>query len=269
MKNKLSWILQIVAAVILLQTLYFKFTAQPESVELFTKLGAEPWGRIGTGIIELIAGILLFIPRIKIYGALLSVNLMIGAILSHLLAIGIESQGDGGQLFMLAIIVLVSCSLVCFLNFTECKAILSALLRLKKPSLVLIFGLLILPSCKKKNNTPEIILNEQTDTSYTKIKSGSFMNGPYGTVSGNVEILKKGSQYFVQLKAFNSTNGPALHVYLSKESTPKNYKDLGALKSTSGNQLYSLGGMPDLTQYAFVCVHCVQYDHLFGYSTLN
>jgi putative oxidoreductase len=108
-KKYISLALRLVAAVILLQTLYFKFTAQPESVELFTKLGVEPWGRIGTGIIELAASILLLFPSTVIIGALLGVGLMGGAILSHLAVIGIESKGDGGQLFMLAIIVLLCC----------------------------------------------------------------------------------------------------------------------------------------------------------------
>ena len=101
--------LRVVAAVILLQTLYFKFTAQPESVELFTKLGVEPWGRIGTGVIELITGILLLLPSTVFIGAFLGIGLMTGAILSHLTVLGIQSQGDGGQLFMLAIIELVLC----------------------------------------------------------------------------------------------------------------------------------------------------------------
>jgi len=107
-KTILSWALRLIAAVILLQTLYFKFSAHPESVELFTKLGIEPWGRIGTGIIELIASILLLIPATVFVGAFLGIGLMAGAILSHLTVIGISSKGDGGQLFMLAIIVLLS-----------------------------------------------------------------------------------------------------------------------------------------------------------------
>ena len=105
-----SWALRIVAALILLQTLYFKFTGHPESVELFTKLGVEPWGRIGTGIIELTASILLLIPSTVFVGAFLGVGLMAGAIVSHLTVIGIESKGDGGQLFILAITVML-CSL--------------------------------------------------------------------------------------------------------------------------------------------------------------
>lgn len=107
----ISWALRLIAAIILLQTLSFKFTAHPESVELFTKLGVEPWGRIGTGVIELITGVLLLIPATAFIGGFLSFGLMSGAILSHLTVIGIESKGDGGQLFMLAIIVL-ACSLV-------------------------------------------------------------------------------------------------------------------------------------------------------------
>jgi uncharacterized membrane protein YphA (DoxX/SURF4 family) len=111
-----SWALRIVAALILLQTLYFKFTGHPESVELFTKLGVEPWGRIGTGVIELIASILLLIPSTVFAGAFLGVGLMAGAIVSHLTVIGIESKGDGGQLFMLAITVLVCCLVILVLH---------------------------------------------------------------------------------------------------------------------------------------------------------
>ncbi len=110
-KNIVSWGLRIVAAVILLQTLYFKFSGAPESVELFTKLGVEPWGRIGTGVIELVASILLLLPSTVFIGAFFSLGLMGGAILSHALVIGIESKGDGGQLFVLACVVL-TCSLI-------------------------------------------------------------------------------------------------------------------------------------------------------------
>lgn len=111
-----SWLLRIAAAVILLQTLYFKFTGHPESVELFTKLGVEPWGRIGTGIIELIASVLLLLPATVFTGAFLGCGLMAGAILSHLTVIGIESKGDGGQLFILAIVVLICCLILLLLH---------------------------------------------------------------------------------------------------------------------------------------------------------
>jgi len=128
-KNMLSWLLRIVAAVILLQTLYFKFTGHPESVALFSKLGVEPWGRIGTGVIELVAGILLLIPATVFTGAFLGVGLMSGAILSHLTVLGIKSDNDGGQLFIMAIIVWVICAILLIIYQQQGK---SLLLTLKK-----------------------------------------------------------------------------------------------------------------------------------------
>ena len=127
MKKMFSLVLRIVAAVILLQTLYFKFTAAPESVELYTKLGIEPWGRIGTGIVELITGIMLLIPSTAFLGSLLGMGVMTGAIGSHLLVLGIESAGDGGTLFILAIIVFVACLIAAILNLNQGKALLSML----------------------------------------------------------------------------------------------------------------------------------------------
>ena len=108
-QNILSHSLSILVAFILVQTLYFKFTGAPESVYLFTKLGIEPWGRIGTGVFELIASLLILIPSIRIYGAILGAGLMTGAIASHLFVIGITSAGDGGLLFVLACVVFASC----------------------------------------------------------------------------------------------------------------------------------------------------------------
>jgi hypothetical protein len=101
-----SWALQLVVAGILLQTLFFKFTAAEESVYIFSAIGAEPWGRIGSGILELAAAIMLLMPPTLTIGALLAVGLMCGAILSHLTVLGIEVRGDGGLLFVLALIVL-------------------------------------------------------------------------------------------------------------------------------------------------------------------
>jgi len=107
----LSWFLRIAAAIILLQTLFFKFTAAPESVYIFTKVGAEPWGRIGSGVIELIAAILILTARFTWLGSLLAMGVMAGAVLSHLTILGIEVQGDKGLLFALALTVFV-CSTV-------------------------------------------------------------------------------------------------------------------------------------------------------------
>ena len=107
----LSWALQLAAAGILLQTLFFKFTGAEESVYIFTTLGVEPWGRIGSGVAELIASVLLLVPATAPIGAVMALGVMGGAILSHVAVLGIDVMGDGGLLFGLAVIVFL-CSLV-------------------------------------------------------------------------------------------------------------------------------------------------------------
>jgi uncharacterized membrane protein YphA (DoxX/SURF4 family) len=104
----LVWVIRLLAAVILLQTLYFKFTAHEQSVQLFTALGMEPWGRIGTGILELIASILILYPRTTGWGAALGAGLMSGAIFFHLTRLGIVFDGDAG-LFIYAVVTFVCC----------------------------------------------------------------------------------------------------------------------------------------------------------------
>ncbi len=107
-----SWMLQLIAAAVLFQTLFFKFTGAEESRYIFSKLGLEPWGRIGSGAVELIAVFLLLIPRTITLGALLSLGVIGGAIVSHVARLGIVVKGDGGLLFALAIAVFVCSALV-------------------------------------------------------------------------------------------------------------------------------------------------------------
>ena len=104
------WFVKILSAVILLQTLFFKFTAAPESVYIFSSIGVEPWGRVGIGVLELIAATLILIPVTTVFGSLLATGLMTGALFFHLTKLGIAVQNDGGQLFIYALIVL-ACSL--------------------------------------------------------------------------------------------------------------------------------------------------------------
>jgi len=113
------WILRIVSALILLQTLYFKFTGAEESVYIFSKLGMESWGRIGTGVMELIASVLILYPRTTIIGALLGTALMSGAIFFHLTRLGIAVQGDKGQLFVYALLVFAGCIVLLFISRKE------------------------------------------------------------------------------------------------------------------------------------------------------
>lgn len=107
----LLWVLKILAAAIMLMTLYFKFTAHEQSVKLFTMLNMEPWGRIGTGVGELIASILILIPATTAIGALIGLGLMSGAIFFHFTTLGIKFDGDYG-LFIYGVIVWVCCLII-------------------------------------------------------------------------------------------------------------------------------------------------------------
>lgn len=120
-----SWILRLIAAGILLQTLFFKFTAAEESVYIFSTLGIEPWGRIGTGIAELIAAVLLLIPRTVVFGAALALCILSGAIVAHLTYLGVEVQGDGGLLFSLALTVFGISVALLFLHESEVRGLIA------------------------------------------------------------------------------------------------------------------------------------------------
>jgi putative oxidoreductase len=112
----IAWICRVTAAVILLQTLFFKFTAAPESVYIFTKVGLEPWGRIGSGVAELIAAILILIPATTWLGAGLALAVMASAIFSHLTVLGIVVMDDGGLLFCLSLAVAACSAVLLFLQ---------------------------------------------------------------------------------------------------------------------------------------------------------
>jgi uncharacterized membrane protein YphA (DoxX/SURF4 family) len=111
-----SWICRLAAAVILLQTLYFKFTGAEESVYIFTKVGLEPWGRYASGVVELLAAALIVLPHTAWLGALIAIGVMLGAIGSHLTKLGIVVKNDGGLLFALALIVFVCALATLFIH---------------------------------------------------------------------------------------------------------------------------------------------------------
>jgi hypothetical protein len=128
-----GWLLRIVAAAILLQTLFFKFTGARESVYIFSTLGMEPWGRIGSGIIELIASLLMLMPRTVAWGAMLSLGVITGAIASHLTRLGITlpQVDDHGELFTLAVIVFLCSAALLFMYRQELPVLGSRLARSK------------------------------------------------------------------------------------------------------------------------------------------
>lgn len=114
-----SWGLQIIVAAILFQTLFFKFSGAEESVYIFTKLGMEPWGRVGSGIVELLAVMLLLTPQTAVWGAALSLAVISGAIVSHVTKLGIVVRDDGGLLFALAVVVFVASAVILVIRRQE------------------------------------------------------------------------------------------------------------------------------------------------------
>jgi hypothetical protein len=100
----------------MLQTLFFKFSASDESVYIFSTLGMEPWGRIGSGVMELIAAVLLLYPRTTYLGAAMGLGLMAGAIFFHLTKLGIPVLGDGGLLFAYALLAFIACAALLIIN---------------------------------------------------------------------------------------------------------------------------------------------------------
>ncbi len=129
----LSWALRLIAAGILAQTLFFKFTGAAESRYIFSVLGLEPWGRLAVGVAELITVFLLLIPSTAGLGGVLGLGVISGALFAHLTKLGIEVQGDGGLLFYLALIVFVCCLGVVWLHWGQVRGLVQRTLHVSLP----------------------------------------------------------------------------------------------------------------------------------------
>jgi hypothetical protein len=133
----------------------------------------------------------------------------------------------------------------------------------------LIFVIIGMNSCVKENTSTNPVNNPVDTTMAEKRFSGVFNNGPYGAVTGSAKIYFQNNQHILALESFTSSNGPDLHVYISKEVQPVNYIDLGRLQSVSGNQQYQLAGNINFSEYKYALIHCQQYNHLFGSAELK
>jgi hypothetical protein len=140
---------------------------------------------------------------------------------------------------------------------------------MKKAMFGLVIITVIVSACSKEK-TPTVPLNNTVDTTVAMNKyAGAFTNGPYGSVMGSAKIYLQGTQYKLALENVTISNGPDLHVYISKEILPATFIDLGSLQSVAGNQLYTIPGTPDFTQYKYALIHCKQFNHLFGSAELR
>ena len=123
-------------------------------------------------------------------------------------------------------------------------------------------------ACKKETTSSTDVSMDPVDTTAQLKYRGTFSSGPYGTTTGVAKIYAKTNMYSLVLDSFTVSNGPDLHVYISKEKQPVNFIDLGTLRTTSGTQVYNISGMPDFMEYKFALVHCQQFNHLFGSANL-
>lgn len=134
----------------------------------------------------------------------------------------------------------------------------------------LILVILCIASCNKSTNPPSTPVDDPIDTANASIVyMGTFMNGPYGSVSGNVKIYENDEKRSLRLENFSTSSGPDLHVYVSQEIQPIHFVDLGNIKSTMGNQTYDLAANVDLNLYKYGLIHCQEYNHLFGSAELK
>ena len=135
---------------------------------------------------------------------------------------------------------------------------------------VLFFSIPALITACTKDSTSTLPLNDRVDTATSTSRfMGSFVNGPYGNVSGMAGIYSGSNGLVLSLENLSSSNGPDLHVYLSREILPATFIDLGKLQSIAGNQVYSIPGNPDFNVYRYVLIHCQRYNHLFGSAQIN
>jgi hypothetical protein len=139
-----------------------------------------------------------------------------------------------------------------------------------KTILFLLFTAVVVLSSCVKDNTPTTPLNNTVDSTVAMNRySGMFINGPYGSVMGSAKIYLQATQYKLALENVMISNGPDLHVYISKEILPATFIDLGSLQSVAGNQVYTIPGSPDFAQYKYALIHCKQFNHLFGSAELR
>ena len=110
--------------------------------------------------------------------------------------------------------------------------------------------------------------------------SGQFQGADSARqTSGNAEIIRlDGGGYGLKLHGdFRSTNAPDLRIWLSEASSPRNegavqasgYTDLGALKSTSGEQVYRIPDGVDISKVRSAVIWCREFSVFFGSASLT
>lgn len=98
-----SWICALIAAGIMMETLFFKFSGAAESRYIFSKMGTDPYMRWTQGVWELLAALGLLIPGWHWLGGILTLGDMGAAIISHMTWLGYAALGDHELLLGMAL----------------------------------------------------------------------------------------------------------------------------------------------------------------------
>ncbi|RRB03990.1 DM13 domain-containing protein [Larkinella rosea] len=271
------WLARFVAAGIMLQTLFFKFTAAPESVYIFSTLHLEPVGRIASGVAELIASVLLLIPRTSWMGALLGLGVMVGAIGSHLFVLGIEIQGDGGLLFAYALTVFAACLYIVLVSYRQVVAGIGYPGRWRQFVVLLV----VLGSMSACTSDPELkpvgtiekpvsaVDNTKTfdATGQKLLIEGSFMNNVH-TVKGTVKVYEKEGTRTLLFENFSTDSGPDLRIYLAEDTGLTNAIEVQKLTTIGSFFLKAPAGFDPVRQRT-ILIWCKSYSVLFGHAKLQ
>jgi len=134
---------------------------------------------------------------------------------------------------------------------------------------IISLSLLFFSACKKEQTEVMEVMSSATDTSSVLKYQADFKNSSDVTTTGKAEVYLKNEAYLLKLLNFSTSGGPDLHVLLSKEELPVNYIDLGSLSKIKGDQEYVIPGAPNFSEYKYICIHCIQYNHLFGSAKIN
>lgn len=134
--------------------------------------------------------------------------------------------------------------------------------------MIILLAAVTIMGCKK-SKTDESTSNDTVNPNAIVLAAGGFTGNAGYTVNGTAEVVNDNGQKKLVLKGFSSSNGPDLKVYIATTRQAGTFISLGNLKSTNGQQVYDITGMPDITQYKFALIWCQQFSVLFGSAELK
>ncbi len=133
---------------------------------------------------------------------------------------------------------------------------------------LLLISVFFLSAC---STTSTMMVDDMADTEAMVIREAQFEDADASHQgSGDLKILQNGTERTVRFENFQGTPGPGLVVLLVENVAGKNKSEIGAsvelgdLKSTNGNQNYTIPEGVDLSKYDGVMVYCKPFSVVFS-----